>query len=141
MHSPLALVILMLGTNDFQAIHQRTARDASRAVGDLVEAIRLAPIEPGMPVPPVLIVVPPTIVAPAGTMADKFAGAEWKSKGLAQEYLQVAQDLGCPIFDANSVTSPSRIDGIHLDADQHESLGCALAAAARPFLDPSPQTK
>jgi hypothetical protein len=25
------------------------------------------------------------------------------------------------------VTSASRVDGIHLDADQHLSLGCALA--------------
>jgi lysophospholipase L1-like esterase len=30
-------------------------------------------------------------------------------------------------FDAGSVTSASGVDGIHLDADQHQSLGKALA--------------
>jgi len=30
-------------------------------------------------------------------------------------------------FDANAVTGTSPLDGVHLDADQHELLGRALA--------------
>ncbi|WP_197338966.1 SGNH/GDSL hydrolase family protein [Ralstonia solanacearum] len=133
-HSPLALVILMLGTNDFQAIFPHTAQDAAHGVAQLVRAIRQAPVEPGMPVPPVLIVVPPAIVAPAGAMADKFAGAPSRSGGLAQDYRAVAQTLGCHLFDANSVTPASRADGIHLDADQHARLGRAMAQVVGPLL-------
>lgn len=51
-HSPLALVILMLGTNDFQSMHAHNAWHASHGILALVHAIRTAPIEPGMPVPP-----------------------------------------------------------------------------------------
>ncbi|AOE91825.1 SGNH/GDSL hydrolase family protein [Ralstonia pseudosolanacearum] len=126
-HAPLALVILMLGTNDFQAIFRHTAQDAAQGVAQLVRAIRQAPIEPGMPVPPVLIVVPPAITAPAGAMADKFADAQPKCAGLAQAYRATTQTLGCHVFDANSVTPASRVDGIHLDADQHAQLGRAMA--------------
>ena len=58
-HSPLALVILMLGTNDFQSMHPHQAWHSAQGTRCLVQAIREAPIEPGMPVPPVLVVAPP----------------------------------------------------------------------------------
>ena len=35
--------------------------------------------------------------------------------------------FACAFFDAASVTPASRVDGIHLDADQHRALGEALA--------------
>ncbi|MGM3277002.1 SGNH/GDSL hydrolase family protein [Ralstonia sp. 24A2] len=134
MHSPLTLVILMLGTNDFQAIFQQCAHDAAQGIAQLVAAIRQAPIEPGMPVPPVLIVVPPLIRIPAGAMAAKFAGAADKAAGLTQAYQDVAEGLGCALFDANTVTGASRVDGIHLDADQHLALGKAMAQTVQPWL-------
>src|SRR5436309_12189759 len=56
MHSPLALVILMLGTNDFQAMHPHDAWISAQGMAALVGAIRQAPIEPGMSIPPVLVV-------------------------------------------------------------------------------------
>lgn len=133
-HSPLALVILMLGTNDFQAIFQHDARDAAQGIAQLVAAIRQAPMEPGMPVPPVLVVVPPIVRMPAGAMTNKFAGAAGKATGLAQAYQEVADILRCAFFDANTVTPASRVDGIHLDTDQHLALGKAMAQAVQQWL-------
>ena len=50
-NSPLALVILMLGTNDFQFSHPyHEAWSAAQGIAVLVSEIRKAPIEPGMPV-------------------------------------------------------------------------------------------
>lgn len=43
-HSPLALVILMLGTNDFQSMHPHTARHAAQGMASLVTTIRQAPL-------------------------------------------------------------------------------------------------
>jgi lysophospholipase L1-like esterase len=63
-HSPLALVILALGTNDFQSMHPHNAWHSAQGIARLVAAIREAPIEPGMPVPPVLIVACPHSEAP-----------------------------------------------------------------------------
>lgn len=133
-HSPLALVILMLGTNDFQSMHPHTAWHAAQGIATLVTAIRHAPIEPGMPVPPVLVVAPPSIETPKGPIAPKFLGADTKCVGLADAYREVTAALGCPFFDSRAVTSASRIDGIHLDADQHLALGAALADVVRPLL-------
>lgn len=127
MHSPLALVILMLGTNDFQSVHPHTAWHAAQGVATLVRTIRAAPVEPGMPIPPVLVVVPPPIDAPKGPIAPKFAGASEKAAGLASAYRETCATLNCAYFDAGPVTPSSRVDGIHLDLDQHALLGEALA--------------
>lgn len=127
-HSPLALVVLMLGTNDFQSMHPHNAWHSAQGIAALAAAIRQAPIEPGMPVPPLLIVAPPPIDAPKGPLAPKFAGGEHKCTGLADAYREVSAALGCHFFDAGGVTPASRVDGIHLDADQHLLLGNALAA-------------
>jgi lysophospholipase L1-like esterase len=133
--SPLALVVLMLGTNDFQSMHQVNAWHSSQGIATLVRAIRTAPIEPGMPVPEVLIVAPPPARTPKGTIAPKFEGADAKSKGLAEAFADVATELGCPFFDAGRIVRVSAIDGVHLDADQHLVLGLALAKEVAALLD------
>jgi lysophospholipase L1-like esterase len=127
-HSPLALVILLLGTNDFQSMHPHSPWHAALGIQALVGAIRSAPIEPGMPVPPVAIVAPPSLQEAVGPLARKFGGAAQRSAGLAATYREISAELGCPFFDAGQHVVTSRIDGTHLDADQHRVLGAALAA-------------
>ncbi|MCP5230125.1 SGNH/GDSL hydrolase family protein [Accumulibacter sp.] len=126
-HSPLALVILMLGTNDFQSMHPHNAWHSGQGIGVLINAIRQAPIEPGMPVPPILVVAPPAQEEAKGTIAPKFVGGERKCIGLAAASREVADMLGCHFFDAGTVATVSPVDGVHLDADQHGRLGTALA--------------
>ena len=129
-NSPLELVILMLGTNDFQTAHAHDAADSARGMTALVEAVRRAPLEPGMPIPKVLIVAPPRIQNPKGSIAAKFEGATAKSVGLADAYDQVARQHGCAFLDAGRLITTSVVDGVHLDADQHETLGRALAGGS-----------
>ena len=126
-NAPLSLVILMLGTNDFQSVHQHDAWQSAQGIAALVGAIRRAPIEPGAPVPPVLIVAPPPIETPGGTMALKFAGGRDRCAGVADAYQRVAAELLCPFFDSGRVIHASLVDGVHLDADEHQALGRALA--------------
>jgi lysophospholipase L1-like esterase len=125
-HSPLKLVILMLGTNDFQSMHEYNVWHSSQGIAALVFAIRSAPIEPGMPVPPILVVAPPPIRTPKGSIAAKFMGGEKKCIGLAEAYEKICQELECIFFDSSSVITSSDVDGVHLDANQHLVLGKAL---------------
>ena len=134
-HSPLALVVLMLGTNDFQSMHELNAWHSAQGTAALVRAVRAAPIEPGMAVPPILIVAPPPVGAPKGAIAPKFAGAASKGDKLASELEQIATELGCAFFDAGKVVTTSLIDGVHLDADQHLVLATALAQRVAQLLD------
>lgn len=134
MHSPLSLVILMLGTNDFQSMHPHTAWHAAQGVKAIITSIQQAPIEPGMAKPPILLVVPPRIRLPKGPIAPKFQGAEIKCTGLSEQYSAVAKELNCFLFDAGSVTSSSEVDGIHLDKEQHHLLGKAIAEEVKVIL-------
>lgn len=133
-NSPLALVVLLLGTNDFQSMHQHNPWHAAQGIATLITAIRRAPIEPGMPQPQILVVAPPTIQPAKGPIAPKFAGAEIKAAGLADAIAQAVADAGCPFFDAGGVITTSRVDGVHLDADQHLALGRALAVKVAELL-------
>ena len=134
-HSPLALVILMLGTNDFQSMHQFTPWHSAQGIAALVNAIRQAPIEPGMSIPPILIVVPPPIGDPKGPIAPKFMGGAQKCLKLAAAYQEIAKEMDCFCFDAGSITSSSQIDGVHLDQNQHQRLGLAISKIVSKTLD------
>lgn len=140
-NSPLTLVIVMLGINDFQSFYTYTAWQSSQGIAAIVRAMRAAPIEPGMPVPAILIVSPPPITAPAGDNVDKFLGAERKCAGLADAFRAVAEAEGCAFFDAGSVARLSATDGIHLDADQQEALGHALVGKVTEILSKSAAQK
>ena len=127
MHSPLKLVILMLGTNDFQCTHDNSAWLSSQGTAKLISIIRQAPIEPGMPSPDIMVVAPPAIIQPRGIIADKFAGADNRCVGLAAELKKISKQQSVHFFDAASVTEASMVDGIHLDEKQHQILGRAIA--------------
>jgi len=134
-HSPLALVVLMLGTNDFQSTHQNSAWHSSQGLAALVTTIRQAPIEPGMPVPPILVVAPPAVTVAQGPVTPKFEGGELRCAGLAAALEQVAGSLECHFLDAGQVVTASPVDGVHLDADQHVQLAEALASVVARFLE------
>jgi len=125
----------MLGTNDFQFSHPcNDAWAAAQGIATLVHEIRTSPIEPGMPVPPILILCPPRISAPKGPIAPKFRGAEERCAGMPEAYKEVASNLGCHYLDANTITSASKVDGVHLDRDQHLTLAGAVATFVHPIL-------
>lgn len=126
MHSPLRLVILMLGTNDFQCTHDNSAWLSAQGTAKLIRIIRQAPSEPGMPTPEIMVISPPVIVEPKGSIAAKFSGAEKRCTGLAEELATVAQENDVMFFNAAHVTDASKVDGIHLDEDQHRLLGAAI---------------
>lgn len=132
--SPLALVVLMLGTNDFQSVHQHQAWHASQGISALITAIRNAPVEPDMPIPNILVVSPPAIQAAKGNMADKFRGADKQCVGLAEAIMKVCAETNCAFFDAGNVVASSALDGVHLDAEQHTVLAHALSIIVKPLL-------
>lgn len=133
-NSPLSLVILFLGTNDFQAMHRFDARQSAQGLQSLVSAIRRAPIEPGMPTPEILLIAPPPIQQALGSMAVKFLNAESKSAGLNTAIRDVALSSKCEFFDSGDVIETSSVDGVHLDRLQHKLLGNALVSPVTDML-------
>jgi len=135
MHSPLKLVILMVGSNDFQCTHDNDAWLSAQGTAKLIQIIRQAPIEPNMPRPDILVIAPPQILQAKGQIAHKFKNAEQRCVGLANELKTVADDYDAYFFDAGDVTCASIVDGIHLDELQHQKLGEAIAHFVKDLLE------
>ncbi len=133
-YSPLSLIILMLGTNDFQSSHSNTAWHAAQGIKSLILAIRRAPIEPTMTTPPVLVIAPPEITEPRGDAIEKFKDGDQRSIGVAEEFKNICKELNCYFFDAGSVIKPSPFDGVHLDEPGHHKLGSSLVAEIHKIL-------
>jgi len=125
-NTPLELIIIMLGNNDFQSPHIFTAAEAAQGVASLVQTIRKAPIEPGMHIPRILLLCPPPIIQPKGVIADKFRGAEVRWTGFNRALKKIAAETDCDFFDTGTVISASKIDGIHLDLEQHQQLALSI---------------
>jgi len=123
----------MLGTNDFQCTHENNAWLSAQGTVKLVDIIRKAPIELGMPIPEILLIAPPRIIEPKVVISGKFKGAENRCIGLASELKQVANELSTFYFDSGSVIEASSVDGIHLDKSQHRTLGEAVGNAVLTF--------
>lgn len=129
MHSPLKLAIIMLGTNDFQNTHDNNAWLSAQGIAKLINIIRQAPLEPGMDSPEIMIIAPPVITKPQGIIAKKFESSAKRCVGIVSELNKVAKEYAVHYFNAGSVTESSVVDGIHLDDNQHQALGVAIADA------------
>lgn len=136
-HRPLDLVIIALGVNDLKARFGLSPVDIADGAALLVKLVQTSdagPVTPGRKVaPPVLLVAPP----PTGRLtafAELFAGAADKSRALGAAYARVAAELGCAFVDAGAHIASSDVDGIHLDASAHATLGAVMAAAVRAAL-------
>jgi lysophospholipase L1-like esterase len=118
-HQPLDLVIIMLGTNDFQARFVATVGDV---VSGLSQLVRMA-----LWYAPVLLVVPPPLEEMPQDLEEQYAGGHEKSRRLAQKVREGLSFPNCTVFDAGAVVRFSEMDGLHLSVDGHEALGNALA--------------
>jgi lysophospholipase L1-like esterase len=129
-HSPIDLVILMLGTNDLKARFQVPPVEIAAGVEQLVRLIRQNIVGPQKAAPSLLLVSPPNVIE-AGCLAEIFAGAEPKSRRLAGFYAEVARRWGAAFLDAGEVIGPSPVDGVHFEAGDHVRLGRRVAEAVK----------
>jgi lysophospholipase L1-like esterase len=134
-HSPLDLVIIMLGSNDMKPWLSGRAIAAAKGMQRLVDIIRGHPWALGAGVPDILLVAPPPMVETADPdFAAIFEGGVAQSRMLGSLYADLADDTGCGFFDAGSVAQASPIDGVHLDARNTRAIGKGLESVVRMML-------
>jgi lysophospholipase L1-like esterase len=133
-HTPLDLVVIMLGTNDLKLRFSVSAFDIAHGAGVLVDVVQKSDSGPDEAAPPVLLVAPPPVTR-LTEFAEMFEGAEEKSKKFAYHYRRVAEEYGCEFLDSSQFIACSDLDGIHFEADAHRSLGKAVAAKVRAILE------
>jgi lysophospholipase L1-like esterase len=134
-HAPIDLVIIMLGTNDLKRYFGVNAPEIALGVGSLVDIALHSGAGPDGGAPQVLIVAPvPLGEATKLSSLWGFGAARQESMRMVEHYETLAKVYDCPMFDAATVASVNPVDGVHLDADSHRSLGTALADQVRIIL-------
>jgi lysophospholipase L1-like esterase len=126
-HSPLDLIILMLGTNDLKARFGQPATEVAMGIGCLVHDIRELSPGPGGHCPEILVIAPPPMCDEIGEWEGIFSGAQPKSHQLAHEFEVIADSLEVHFFDAGTVIQSDPADGFHLSRVAHDTLGKAIA--------------
>ena len=133
-HHPIDLVIMMLGTNDLKHRYGLSAWDIASGAGALVEMIQGSGFGPDGGAPRVLLMAPPPTRTAGTRFEEMFPDSDEKSRDLGRQYGLVATELGCEFFDASTVISSSKIDGIHLEPGAQVRLGTAIAGLVRRIL-------
>ena len=131
-HSPLDLVIIMLGTNDTKARFSLNAFTIAQCAGELIRLCKLyaegakillvSPIEVGENL----------MQTPLGAIFGEKSIAI--SKQFAAEYQNIAQFHGTEFLDAAAFANPSPLDAIHMSAKDQLALAAAIADKVRAIL-------
>jgi lysophospholipase L1-like esterase len=136
-HSPLDLIVIMLGTNDIKPFHGRTAGEAGRGMARLVQIIRGHYAGKLQEEPKIILVSPPPIIlGDWQDMMDHFGPREAiaTSVNFASEYRKRAEEQGVYFFDAGTVAKTDKADGIHLDPANTRAIGKGLVPLVKQVL-------
>ncbi|NQZ12063.1 MAG: SGNH/GDSL hydrolase family protein [Algicola sp.] len=134
-HRPLALVVIMLGTNDLKAHYQQSAKDVAQSAGLLCKMVLENDYLEGQT--QVLLVSPTWITKLPDDCQEVFARATDKSRMLASCFAKIAEQLQIHFFNATKVVKTTNSDGVHWEAQQHNDFGQALAIKIQSVLDGS----
>lgn len=130
-HKPIDLVILMLGTNDLKQRFSLSAFDIAAGAERLVRIIQTSQAGPDEGAPQILLISPARVHATRSDWGGMFEGAQAKSAELAAYFKRVSEEFGTAFLDAAPLIAPSPVDGLHLDAEGHRTLGEAVVQAVR----------
>lgn len=128
-HSPVDLLILMLGTNDTKERFGCNAECISVGMERLIAKAKSIECWANG-VPNILLIAPPHILdglydGPFGGIMG--AGCPQKSRDLAHFYAAVAQRRGCAFLDAEGIAEFNKTDCMHLTRKGHRALAEKLA--------------
>jgi lysophospholipase L1-like esterase len=137
-HSPLDLVVIMLGTNDLQMGRERPPMLVAKAAFDLADLAKSVkqPIFSSYPAPKVLVIAPAALGDTSKTPLNSLFGvAEKPSTQLSSAFTTEAKSRDIPFFDASLVVETQGVDGIHFNLENHNQLGKALASKITKLLN------
>jgi lysophospholipase L1-like esterase len=135
-HRPIDLVVLMLGTNDLKVMFNLPPGEIANGAGELVKLIKQSECGPKAGAPRILVVSPALVgdFSRVPDIEEKFVGALEKTQRFPALYEAIAQQHGCAFLNIQPHAKASDWDGLHFEADQHTSIGLAMAEAVKRVL-------
>ena len=122
-HRPLDFVIIMLGTNDLKTEFNLSVEDIAQGAKALCEMVLNSEYLADN-IPQILLVSPTHIGSTIMPDQEEFFNqAREKSLQFAEHYEKAVAEIGVHFLDAANIVEPSKVDGVHWDADQHIKFG------------------
>lgn len=127
-HSPLDLVVIMLGTNDLKHAYNLTPqqiKDHLRKMCGLISNNSAGPSN----VKPAILIVAPLLVHTeklSDNMHPFYAGKDAYSKELVHCFAELAEEENYSFCDASKIELANTSDGLHLDLTSHLALANLL---------------
>jgi lysophospholipase L1-like esterase len=135
-HSPLDIVVVMLGSNDTKLEFGLTVEHIVANLDGLIDLLFANSWTSALKPPQVVLVSPIHIDPTQPRFGDDAPSTNYesvaKSLELSRAYQKLAQRRGLTFFDAATVADAVG-DGLHMDADGHANLAAALADVIRPL--------
>ena len=133
-HRPLDLAIIMLGTNDLKLEFNLTVAEIAQGAKTLCELVMNSEYLEDHP--PEILLISPTHIGHNILPEDKefFDQARGKSLQFAELFEKAAAELGIHFLDAAKIVKVSEVDGVHWDADQHQSFGELLSGLTQKII-------
>ena len=134
-HSPINLVILMLGTNDLKIRFQRTAENIGDGIKELIQIVLDTNSGSGgwhdVNKSNLAVICPPTLGEksndPTWINFKEWEGGLKKSKELYFSFENICNEMGVDLIDANKFCQSSSIDPIHWSKPMHMKFSENLA--------------
>ena len=136
-HTPLDLVIIMLGTNDTKLTLGMTPHVIARGVERLIERIRTGSHGPGGAAPLILVVAP---IRMGARVSERWLKGEFdassleKDACLAPAFADVARRTGVHFLDAGAHITADDADCIHMNVEGHAALAGLMYDAVKEIL-------
>ncbi len=127
-HSPIDMVILMLGVNELKHTAKMTAADIAEGIAVLAEFARSPIFGPGFSdSPDILVICPPAIWEVEANFGPRFKGGRETSLGFRDAFRRASQRYNFPVIYAEDFVQPDPIDGLHFSAESHTVLAQEVA--------------
>ena len=123
-HSPLDMVLIMLGTNDLKTNFKSSPEMIANSIKDVCKSVLDSVYYSGHPI---VLISPSHINESSNNLMDSFVGTKENSISLASLYIQIAKDLDVLFVDASKIVCTNQIDGLHWDKHQHNDFGVFLS--------------
>lgn len=131
-HSPIDLIVIMLGTNDMKTRFNSPAFAIAQGALSLLKACLAFD-----PRPNEILLVSPALVVETKHKENSygFEGALEKSLQLAEHYEYFAKQTDSHFYNAAKSVVSSRLDGIHWDEEQHSKFAKDISSVCKTILN------